>query len=447
MTAHRRAATISTSVRLSLNSLWLASARVAGQLLGLVFTLAVARSLGEEVFGQFAFISAVVFIGNVITTFGLDTLLIREVAASRNAPQYAARPMSETLSAALLLQLGLSALFLAAVWVFGRLLPNQTPNTLPALYVATLSLIPMAFSTVYSGRLRGHERMDAFLLFSLIPALIMGLGGAIIWLQGTTLTGVAWVVLLAQTMGAIGAAVLCRVALPDVHWRWQRPTRVISGRIFRVSAMLAVLMILAMLYQRLGVFVLSFLVGDAATGVYSAAARVLEALKIVPGAVFGALLPMMIAGQGKETRRAASRSIATLGGLSIVMTALTVIFAGPIIRLLYGPAFAAAVPILQVTAWSLPLTVLTFKLSFDLVVVGEERIAAFSMLLTLLIAGVVTVWLVTRWSVDGAAFALIICEAFQVMILATLTYVYRRKGKPVNLPAEATWGRPLERDT
>ena len=438
MTAHRRASTISPSARLSLNSLWLAAARVAGQLLGLVFSLAVARSLGEDVFGQFAFISAVVFIGNVITTFGLDTLLIREVAASRNPSQGMSRPLADTLSAALLLQLGLSALFLAAVWVFGRLLPNQTANTLPALYVATLSLIPLAFSTVYSAILRGHERMDAFLWFSLIPGLVMSLGGATIWLRGGTLTGVAWVVLLAQTAGAIGATVLCRVILPHVHWRWRRPPRAAAGRIFRASVMLALLMILAMLYQRVGVFVLSFLAGDATTGMYSAAARVLESLKIIPGAVFGALLPMMIAGQGMETRRAASWSVATLGGLSILMAALTTVFAGPIVSLLYGRAFAAAVPILQIMVWSLPLTVLTFKLSFDLVVAGEERIAALSMLMTLLTAGVVTVWCFGRWLVDGAAVSLIICEGLQVVYLAAMTHVHRRRGKPASLPAEAT---------
>jgi len=437
MKTHRHSTAASPSVRLSFNSLWLLSARVGGQLLGLVFTLTIARSLGEDVFGQFAFISAVVFIGNVLTTFGLDTLLIREVAASRKSAPDSLHPLADTLNAALALQLGLSALYLAAVGLFGRLLSDQTADTLPAMVVATLSLIPLAFSTVYSAILRGYERMDAFLVFSLIPALVMGLGGAIIWLRGGTLLGVAWVLLLGQTVGAVAAAVLYKVVLPNVDWRWRRPPRAMVGRIFRISAMLALLMVLAMLYQRLGVLVLSLMAGDAATGVYSAAARVLEALKIIPGAFFGALLPMMIARPERDTRRLYSWSFAALVGLSVMMAASAVLLAEPIINLLFGPSYAAAVPILRILSWSLPLTVLTFKLSFDLVVAGQERIAALAMLLTLMISIVVTVWFVGRWGVNGAAVALIIGEGTQTLCLASLARYHRGHGATANRPVGA----------
>ena len=56
------------------------AARLGAQALGLLFTAVLARALGEAGLGQFAFISAVLLIGNAVTTFGLDTLLIREVA-------------------------------------------------------------------------------------------------------------------------------------------------------------------------------------------------------------------------------------------------------------------------------------------------------------------------------------------------------------------------------
>lgn len=436
MTAHQQA-TVSPSVRLSLNSLWLVSARAGGQLLGLIFTLTVARSLGEGVFGQFAFISAVVFIGNVLTTFGLDTLLIREVAAARNPSQTPAHSLPDTLNAALALQLGLSALFLAAVGAFGRLLPNQTAGTLPALFVASLSLIPLAFSTLFSAILRGHERMDAYTAFSLIPPLVMGAGGALIWLRGGTLLGAAWVVLLAQTAGAIGAIALYWATMPQLGWRWRRPSRATANRILRMSAVLAALMVLAMLYNRLGIFVLSFLAGDAATGHYSAAARVLETLKIIPGAFFGALLPMMMAESGAAARRMYAWSFAALVGLSVLMASATALLAGPIITLLFGPAFAAAVPLLQIMVWSLPLTVLAFKLSFDLVVAGEERIAALAMLITLIAAALVTIWLVGLWSARGAAVALIITEGLQVLFLMGLTRYHRRQEGRANAPVEA----------
>ena len=101
---------------MGLSSLWLLAARLAGQALGLLFTAAIARSLGQAGLGQFAFISAVVLIGNAATTFGLDTLLIRDVAAARAAPDETTSSVSQTISAVLLIQLTLAAVFVAGLW-------------------------------------------------------------------------------------------------------------------------------------------------------------------------------------------------------------------------------------------------------------------------------------------------------------------------------------------
>jgi O-antigen/teichoic acid export membrane protein len=154
--------------------------------------------------------------------------------------------------------------------------------------------------------------------------------------------------------------------------------------------------------------------------------RILEALKILPGAFFGALLPMLAAGERPEVRRAYRRSFATLLGLSILLAALTAALARPLVIWLFGPAFAPAVVPLQIVSWSLPLTVVTFKLSFDLVARGLERVAGLSMLLTLLVAAPITYMLIVRWSLLGAAVALPLCEAAQILILASLTAVWRR---------------------
>ena len=76
----------------------------------LIFTILVARYLGDAGLGQYAFIAAVMFVGNVISTFGMDTLLIREIAARRSAD-------TPTLTAALLIQLALSLLFISIIFL------------------------------------------------------------------------------------------------------------------------------------------------------------------------------------------------------------------------------------------------------------------------------------------------------------------------------------------
>ncbi|MBI5715893.1 MAG: oligosaccharide flippase family protein [Chloroflexi bacterium] len=71
-------------LRVSKNSLWLLIARLGSQAALALFTILIARQLGSAVFGEYAFITAIVFIGNMATTFGTDMILIRDIAARRD---------------------------------------------------------------------------------------------------------------------------------------------------------------------------------------------------------------------------------------------------------------------------------------------------------------------------------------------------------------------------
>ena len=422
--------------------MWLLAARLVGQGLGLLFTAVLARALGQAGLGQFAFISAVVFIGNAVTTFGLDTLLIREVAASRpqqgashdDAGGTATQSVQQLISAVLLIQLALAAVFVAGLWLLAPRLPNQTPATLPALRLAALALFPLAFSTVDSALLRAHERMAHFLLFSLTTATALALGGLALAIGGGGLTAAAAVLVLAQGAGALAAAGLARRGLPGFRRRWVWPSPPVVGRALRLGAGLAALMLLSLLYQRSGVLLLSLLEGDTAAGAYSAAARVIEALKMLPAAFFGAMFPILAQGsRGDGSRRAYRRAFLALLAVAVLMAAATMALAGPVLALLFGPGYESAAGALRLMAWSLPPTVVAFKLSFDLVVAGRERAAAAGMALTLLVGGGLTAWLIGGYGLMGAALGLVAGEVAQVVILKTSEVC----GKPLRSGAGA----------
>src|SRR5512143_465115 len=66
------------------NALWMVISRLGTQALTVVFTVFLARRLGVDGFGRYAFITTLIFIANAVTTFGTDMLLIREIAASND---------------------------------------------------------------------------------------------------------------------------------------------------------------------------------------------------------------------------------------------------------------------------------------------------------------------------------------------------------------------------
>lgn len=437
--------------RVGLNSVWILAARVLSQLLLLGFTILVARNLGQAGLGQYAFIASILFVGNVTTTFGLDTLIIRELAEPRTR---AGRAGDGLLTTALLIQLGLSALFVAGVWVLAGVLPNQTPETAAALRLASLSLIPLAFSTIYSAVLRAHERMDLYLVFNLVTAVIMTGGALAVLPAGGGLVAIAVVILLAQCAGALAAGGMAHLALRGFRWRLRAPSTVMVRTVVGVSLVLALLMVVGVAYQRLAIVVLSLTQGDTATGWYSAAARLSEALKLFPAAFFGAVFPVMAranAGghllaepqkdsetpsptaslpQGVESPRAAralyERAFRSLVLGSVALALLTFVLAGFIIPLLYGPGYEPAIGALRILAWGLPLTVVAGRLSFDLVSSGLDRIALAAMTLTLLLALPLMITASELWGLTGASAATVLAEALQVGVLLVVSGPLKR---------------------
>lgn len=437
--------------QIGFNSLWLLIARVSSQLLLLLFTILIARNLGETGLGQYAFIASILFVGNVATTFGLDTMIIRELASEDGRAAVLASPL---LTTGLLIQIGLSFLFVVATWLVAPYLPNQTAETILALRLAVLSLFPLALSTIYSAVLRAYERMDLYLVFNVITAAVMVASAFIALRNGGALIAISIVIVVAQSAGALGAALLANALVPGFHWQMAGPSASFVRRMTRMGLVLALLMVLGVLYQRLAVMLLSLQQGDAVTGWFSAAARLSEAAKLIPAAFFGAAFPLMARlnagarlagattapgvpmppgerdGETQAGKRLFSHIYRYLLLVSVLVAALLFALAGYIIPLLYGPGYEPSILVLRILAWGLPFTVIAVRLSFELVSSGQDRAALVAMSVTLLVALPLMLVSVDRWGLTGASLTTVVAEGFQVLVLLVVT----RLAQPAPLP-------------
>ena len=409
--------------RLGKNILWLIGSRFGSQGMMVLFTILLARRLGSAGFGEYAFISAAVFLGNTLTTFGTDMLLIREIAS---------RDDQSTLPVALLIQLVLSLLFILATFIAAPLLPNQSPAAVLGLKIYSLALLPLAFFTVFTTALRGKQRMDAYMALNLSVASLQVI---VVWLfiaAGIDIVRVAVLLLIIQFVAAFLAGIICTTHIPG-FWRTWRFSAQSVPAVMRASAPIALLALVGMLYQKLPVYMLSTLAGAAVTGWFSAGLRTVEASKTIHLAVFTALYPAMaeasFARDDAEELLPWSGSfglswkllLAGAGAAALVLT----LFADPITRLLYGAEFAESVLALKILAWTLiPFTVNNF-LSLANLAVRRERIVIRVQLVGLLIMFGLDAWWVPQWGLTGACLASLLAESAQAA-----AYIYPRKYLP-----------------
>lgn len=387
--------------------------RFGAQGLVVVFTILLARRLGSAGFGEYAFIATVILVVNALTTFGTDMLLIREIAAKNDL---------SGLSAALILQLVLSASVIVSFLMFSAWIPNQNPDTITALKIYSFALVPLAFFTIFTSALRGVQRMDAYTLLSLMVSILQV---GVVLLPNITIVELSIFLLSVQIIAAALAGFVCAMTIPHFWQVWCFS----SSRLFfliKQAAPIAWLTVLGMVYQRLNIYMLSTMSGAMETGIYSAASRAVEASKTMHLAVFAALYPAMAqtinrrssSPERSEWAYRDQRFVARFLISGAILISVTLfVSAKPLVILLYGIEYISSVRVLQILAWILvPFTVNTY-LTLSFLASNRERLVGRALTASLLGLLILNLWWIPASGPEGSAWAALIAEILQSALL------------------------------
>lgn len=371
------------------------------------FTIIAARNLGNAGFGEYAFLAALMVIGNALTTFGTDMLLVREIAARRDLAR---------LPAALAAQLFLSCLFILGVYLAP--LSSLSQAGLQAARLYSFSLLPLAFFTVCTSALRGMERMGAYASLNAVSAFL-SLGAA---LFTSDILSLARALLSAQTLSALAAGALCSHAIEGFWNRWRVSFGEIS-RLLRDSAPMALLGWLGILYLRLPPILLLLLGGAAPTGQFAAASRVADAAKLGHFSAFTALYPALSrfhARRGENALKAFRLPLLFLMGAACALSLALFFLAGPLVSILFGDSYAPSIAVVQILAWTIIPYAGNNFLVLSLLARGREADLALVSLASLLCLAGLTAWWTPALGARGASLAALCAETIQLPILLAL---------------------------
>jgi O-antigen/teichoic acid export membrane protein len=391
-------------MRVAKNSLWLLLARIGTQGMAALFTIILARRLGSIGFGEYAVVAAIVFVGNMLTTFGTDMSIIREIAARDNF---------SWIPVALLIQLALSLLFILLLW-FGSpfLLPRQSMDGFFALRIYSLALIPLSFFTIFTSVLRGKQFMGAYTWLNLIGAFLQLVMVWIFIYPGASVVSLAWLLLLSQMIVSCIGGMICKQLVNGFWQNWRFSTKNISILV-KASTPLAVLSAIAMLYQKAGILIISTVGGSAMAGFFSIAQRMVEAAKTVHIAVFTALYPAMVQSKDETFRLSWIFLLAGAGIGAISLSAS----AGPLAEILFGADYEASISALQTLSWILlPYTVSSF-LVLKFVASNQETPVLRASLTSLVLLISLGLWWIPRAGLTGAGSSALVAESTQAALL------------------------------
>ncbi len=188
----------------------------------------------------------------------------------------------------------------------------------------------------------------------------------------------------------------------------------------RETLPLAVAFTMSIVYFRVLVILVSLVSTPEQTGLYGTSFRIFETLLAAPALVLGVALPLLsVAGVEDEPRfryaiQRMTETALLAGGLLVIAIG---VLAEPAIRIIGGPSYLDAVPVLQVQVVALLFVFLGQTWQLALVAARGQRIMAISNGLALVVVIALGLILIPQHGALGAAWAAVVAEA---VLTATL---------------------------
>jgi PST family polysaccharide transporter len=347
------------------NAGWLIGERLLSGLLAITVTAAVARHLGPGGFGVLSFALSLVLLFGTLWTLGLSGIVVRELVRE---PARQAELMGTVLG--LRLAGGIVAFVgaLGLAVILGR--DDTTRLAVAVLMVGVLGLY--AFDGIDFWLQAQVRSRHAVIARSLALALASVLNIGLIVVDAPLL---AFVAATALEYGLGGLfLVIAYIRLGGRPGRWTyRGT--MARRLLLASWPLILSGVFNAINLRADQLMLGVMSSKEDVGTYAAAARLSEVWYFVPAAIAASVFPAMVrvhAGDRPSFDRWMGRLYDLMISLALPIAIGVALLAGPLVALLYGPAYEASAPILAVHVWAGPFVFLGAALSRWLI--AEDRL-------------------------------------------------------------------------
>lgn len=340
--------------------------QVVNKAIDLAFAMLMLRLLGPGNAGQYAFAIVVAGWFEILTNFGLNTLLTREVARDR---EQANRYLWNTT----VLRLGLAALSAPLLFLFLLVWPMPR-DTAVTIVLLAIGLVPAGISAGLSAVFMAFEVME-------IPAAVATLTtffkvglGTVALLLGWGFVGLAGV---SVVVNVITVAILLALLVGLYFRPHAEPEPPLQRRMVGEAYPLMINHLLATLFFKVDIPLLQRSWGSAVVGWYSTSYKYVDGVGMIPPIFTMAIFPLMsrFASSARDSLyRAYVVSIKLLLSLALLIALLTTVLAYPLIMIIGGAAYLPHSAIaLQIIIWYIPLGFINSVTQYVLIAVDKQR--------------------------------------------------------------------------
>lgn len=379
----------STVQRLAKNSIVPILLNIFNRAVDFAFAALMLRILGPANAGDYYYAISVFLWFDILTNFGLNTYLTREVARHR---QEARRYLINTSLIRVALSLLAIPLLLSIIGmrqtVIAALTSPASRQAIVAIVLLYAGSVPYSIATGLTALFYAYEKAEYPAAVSSISTLVKVTLQTLILIAGAGIVGIAGSSIAINLVTLAILAVLAWRLFPAVRrsregdgagrLRLRQPSeRVLRREMVRESWPLMANHLLSMLFYKIDVFLMESILGSEPLGLYSIGYKLLDAVMVIPSMFTMALFPV-ISRQAHDDREALVRFY-RLGTKILVLLALpiallTTVVGREMVLILGGPEFLPGAMIaLRLMAWSMPIGWINSITQYVLIAVDQQR--------------------------------------------------------------------------
>jgi O-antigen/teichoic acid export membrane protein len=418
------------------NSLVPMALSLVNKAIDFAFAMLYVRLLGPSGTGEYAFVVAVYGIFEILSRYGLGTLLTRDVSADKNQ---SSRYLTNVIALRTLLWLISLPLLGLVIWLYrsvdtlnslgwysGELTPIGTQEV-QALLIFAASMLFANWADALSSTFMAFEKMEYPAGLANGVALLKVTLGALVLLLGWGYVGLAAVSLLMNLLQVIWLYSLLRRTLFQPEWRWDWP---LQRWMMQTSGPLMLNHLLATIFWRIDLWLLLPLAGAASVGLYSVGLKYLDGLNIIPSIFTMAIFPLMSRYARNEDGNLLRAYVLSLRLLVIVCLPIalaTTFLAGDLVYFLGGAQylnipetfhfFGWEIPhvggsdlALSVIIWSIPIGFVNSVTQYVLIAVNQQRYLTKAFIIGVVFNVVGNILVIPGFGYVGAAVVTILSE-------------------------------------
>ncbi|MGB5050994.1 MAG: polysaccharide biosynthesis C-terminal domain-containing protein, partial [Caldilineaceae bacterium] len=387
------------------------------------FAMLYVRLLGPEGTGKYAFVVAVYGFFEILSRYGLGTLLTRDVAGDKGQ---ASRYLTNVLGLRTILWLAsmpVLALVTGGYWYTGSIGVQEVQ----AIAIFGVAMLFANWADAFSNLFYAYEKMEYPAGLGSATALLKVALGALVLLLGWGFVGLAVVSLAMNVLQMLWLLLLVRRTLFRPVWHWDWP---LQRWMFGESGPLMINHLLATIFWRIDLWILRPLAGAFSVGIYSASLKYLDGLNIIPSTFTFAIFPLMsryAKRKGEGLLRSYVLSVRLLVLISLPLALTITALAEPLIYILGGAEFlnvpdtvillgreisyrGGSALALQVIIWSIPIGFVNSVTQYVLIAVNQQRYLTRAFIVGVVFNVIGNLLVIPRFDYIGAAVVTILSE-------------------------------------